>query len=172
MSMTSKSWDQEFRMNAKYRMSESMRMISRSLDFTDESDIWKKPNPSSNSIGNLILHLCGNITQYIISSLGSSPDVRERDLEFSTNEGFTKKELLDRLDRVIEHAKEVITQASESELLQIREVQGFKLSGIGVVIHVVEHLSYHTGQIAYWIKLLKDSDLGFYDGLDLNITNE
>ena len=56
--------------------------------------------------------------------------------------------------------------------MRSREVQGFTMSGIGVVIHVVEHLSYHTGQITYWTKLLKDRDLGFYQDIDLNIKNE
>ena len=57
-------------------------------------------------------------------------------------------------------------------MIRVRDVQGFNLSGIGIVMHVVEHLSYHTGQIAFWIKLLKDKDLGFYDGIDLNIKND
>ena len=172
MNNVNTSWEQDFKQNTIFRIDESMRMITKSLEITDESDIWKKPNSSSNSIGNLILHLCGNITQYIIASLGSKPDIRERDLEFSITGGVTKKNLLSSLIEVIEESKNVIASASKEELMRIREVQGFKLSGIGVVIHVVEHLSYHTGQIAYWVKLLKDRDLGFYDGFDLNTINE
>jgi uncharacterized damage-inducible protein DinB len=60
----------------------------------------------------------------------------------------------------------------EADLLQQRRVQGFELSGLGMVLHVVEHLSYHTGQIAYLTKALKNRDLGFYDGIDLNIHND
>ena len=172
MNSVNTSWEQDFKQNALFRIDESMRMVSKSLEITDESDIWKKPNSSSNSIGNLILHLCGNITQYIIASLGSKLDIRDRDLEFSITGGVTKKKLLSRLTEVVEQSKNIIANASEEELMRIREVQGFSLSGIGVVIHVVEHLSYHTGQIAYLVKLLKDRDLGFYDGFDLNTKNE
>ena len=50
-------------------------------------------------------------------------------------------------------------------------VQGFQLSGIGIVVHVVEHYSYHTGQISFWTKQLKNKDLRFYAGLDLNVQN-
>ena len=172
MNQVESSWENEFKANACYRMDESMRMISKSLVHVDDVEVWKRPNSSSNSIGNLLIHLCGNITQYAISSLGQTEDNRDRDSEFSVSGGQTKKELLNKLEQVVLKAKEVIQQTEQSELLRVREVQGFNLSGIGIVMHVVEHLSYHTGQIAYWIKLLKDRDLGFYDGMDLNIKNE
>ena len=165
------NWREDFSRNANFRMAESMRMIRKSLDQLSEEEIWKKPNSSSNSVGNLILHLCGNISQYIISSLGGSPDVRERDMEFSTKGNMKKSELINSLEEVIVQSAGIIASADEEEYLRVREVQGFSLSGLGVVLHVVEHLSYHTGQIAYWTKLLKDRDLGFYDGFDLNIKN-
>ena len=166
------TWETDFKFNAAYRMDESMRMISKSLDLVNDQDIWKKPNLSSNSIGNLMLHLCGNITQYVISSLGRTEDRRDRDLEFSTEGGHAKQDLVAKLEQVINRAKEVISETSQEELVRVRDVQGFNLSGIGIVMHVVGHLSYHTGQIAYWIKLLKDKDLGFYEGVDLNIKNK
>lgn len=162
----------EFVENAIYRMNESTRMIKKTFEELSESDIWRKPNNSSNSIGNLILHLCGNIGQYIIASLGENPDTRERDLEFSTADGLAKAELLQQLIKTVETAKSTIENATTEQLLKKRMVQGFEFSGIGVVIHAVEHYSYHTGQIAFWTKLLKDKDLGFYDGLDLTVVNE
>ena len=158
--------------NALFRLDESTRMNTISLALLSEEDIWKRPNTSLNSVGNLILHLCGNITQYVISSLGETEDLRERDIEFSTESGFTKAELLEKLNTTIEKAKRTINDASIEQLIKKREVQGFYFSGIGVVIHAVEHYSYHTGQIAFWTKQLKNKDLGFYDGLDLKIKNE
>lgn len=160
---------EEFVQNALYRLDESTRMNTISLEQLSEEDIWKRPNASLNSVGNLILHLCGNITQYVISSLGEIEDNRERDVEFSTESGFSKKELLDKLIETVDTAKRVIFDSNIEQLLKIRSVQGFSFSGIGVVIHVVEHYSYHTGQIAFWTKQLKNTDLGFYDGMDLNV---
>lgn len=154
------------------KLNENGPRIQICLDQLSEEEIWKSPNKSSNSVGNLILHLCGNITQYIISSLGNEEDKRQRDKEFSTKSGFSKTQLMEMLNTVVNNSNEVIKELSDKDLLKIRSVQGFKHSGIGIIIHVVEHYSYHTGQIAFWTKLLKDQDLGFYAGLDLNKKNE
>lgn len=158
--------------NALYRLDESTRMIQNSLAEISDEEVWLKPNESLNSIANLILHLCGNITQYIISSLGETEDIRERDLEFSTSKGLNKSELLTKLEATIDKAKGVIFDTDPEQLLKIRVVQGFSFSGVGVILHVVEHYSYHTGQIAFWVKQLKNKDLGFYKGRDLNTKNK
>lgn len=162
----------EFVDNVMYRLDESTRMISIAFGNIDEEQIWVKPNESSNSIGNLILHLCGNITQYAISSLGEKEDTRERDIEFKTISGYSKEQLLTALEETVEKAKSTIKNTTLEQWLKKREVQGFHFSGIGVVLHVVEHYSYHTGQIAFWVKQLENKQLGFYDGMDLNIKNE
>ncbi len=162
---------EEFVQNSLYRLDENMRMNSISLKHLSDEDIWKRPNESLNSIGNLILHICGNMTQYVIASLGGSEDIRERDVEFTIKSRYTKKELLQKLADTVEAAKRVINDAKVDQLVRKREVQGFYFSGIGVVLHAVEHYSYHTGQIAFWVKQLRNMDLGFYDGLDLNVKN-
>ena len=162
---------EEFVQNSLYRLDENTRMNSISLELLSEEDIWKRPNESLNSIGNLIVHICGNITQYVISSLGEQEDVRERDTEFTAQSGYTKIELLQKLTNTIDVAKRVINDAKVDQLVRKREVQGFYFSGIGVVLHAVEHYSYHTGQIAFWVKQVKNMDLGFYDGHDLNAKN-
>jgi len=155
-----------------YRMDESTRLIKKSLTEISEEEVWLKPNESLNSIANLILHLCGNITQYIISSLGETEDIRERDLEFSTTKSLNKSELLTKLEATVDSAKRVISDSDPKQLLKIRVVQGFSYSGVGVILHVVEHYSYHTGQIAFWVKQLKNKDLDFYKGRDLNTKNK
>jgi len=158
--------------NTLYRMDENTRMIKKSLAEISEEEVWQKPNPSLNSIGNLILHLGGNISQYIISSLGETEDIRKRDVEFATVDGLNKAELLEKLEDVVDTAKRVIFDATLNQLVKMRSVQGFSLSGVGIILHAVEHYSYHTGQIAFWVKQLKNEDLGFYDGMDLNIKND
>ncbi len=165
-------WVSEFLENSIFRLDEGTRMIKISLDSVSESNIWKKPNDSSNSIGNQILHICGNMTQYIIASLGEQDDYRKRDEEFSINGGLTKTQLIQKLENTVKKARLVLNGCNKRQLIKKREVQGFTLSGIGIVIHAVEHYSYHTGQIAFWTKLMTNKDLGFYDGRDLNIKNE
>jgi uncharacterized damage-inducible protein DinB len=153
------------------RIEENTPRILKCLnDLTDE-EVWKHPNASSNSAGNIILHICGNVTQYILSSLGGIEDTRERDKEFSAAGGMTKPELISKLTNTVSQAVEVIRRQDEESLTKKRMVQGFQLSGIGIIIHVVEHYSYHTGQIAFWTKHLKDKDLAFYGTRNLNIKN-
>jgi len=162
----------EFVKNAIYRIEVSSRMIKKSLEKLSEEDLWKKPNGVSNSVGNLLLHLSGNIKQYAIASLTGKEDLRERDKEFSTEYGPGKEKLANEFFQVLDKAKNVIENISHENLLKIREVQAYTLSGIGIIMHVVEHLSYHTGQIAFWTKILTNNSLGFYDGIDLNLKNK
>lgn len=142
------------------------------LDELHEPDVWKRPNQHSNSVGNLMLHLSGNIRQWIISSLGNQEDLRERDKEFSAESGYSKSELSQKLFSTIDEAKNIIQTISAEEILKKRKVQGQVYSGIAIIIHVTEHYSYHTGQIIFWTKLLKDKDLGFYAAVDLSLKNE
>jgi uncharacterized damage-inducible protein DinB len=168
----SEEFQREFIDQSVHRIDENTKRLRACLDELDELETWKRPNENSNSIGNLILHLCGNIRQYAISSLGNIPDVRERDKEFSADGGYSKYELLDRLTSTIDQAKDVMRTADVAELLRKRHVQGYIYSGIGIIIHITEHYSYHTGQIIFWMKLLKNKDMGFYKGVDLNVKNE
>ena len=157
--------------NALYRMDENTRIIKKSFLEISEEQIWQQPNSSLNSMANLILHICGNMTQYIISSLGEMDDKRQRSTEFSVSNGYTKAELVEKLNDTVALAKRIIFDASIDKLIKIRSVQGMSFSGVGVILHAVEHYSYHTGQIAFYVKQIKDKDLGFYDGVDLNVKN-
>lgn len=151
---------------------ENTKKLISCLNELDEPEVWKRPNENSNSAGNLILHLCGNIRQYIISSIGHLPDTRERDKEFSAIDGYSKKELINKLSETVDEALNIIRNVSAEELLRKRQVQSYFLSGINIIVHVTEHYSYHTGQIIFWTKMLKNKDLGFYAGLNLNARNE
>ena len=162
----------EFIEQSWHRIDENTPKVIKCMNELEEDDIWKRPNHSSNSVGNIILHLCGNITQYIISSLGGAEDKRERDKEFSTNGGYSKSELVEKLSSTIDKAKAIIKTMDKQSLLRKRSVQGFEYSGMGIIIHVTEHYSYHTGQIIFWTKLLKDKGLEFYAGIDLNKKNK
>jgi len=161
----------EFIEQSIFRIEENTPRIYKCLEQLTEEETWMRPNATSNSIGNLILHLCGNIRQYAISSLGGVADVRERDKEFAGTGGYTKQELLEKLSATVSEAVTIIRNTDEQSLLQVRSVQGFTFSGIGIIIHVTEHYSYHTGQIAFQTKMLRAKDLGFYANTDLNIKN-
>lgn len=162
---------QEFKDQAIFRFQEKKTHIAKCFQQLTEEDMWSRPNASSNSVGNIILHLCGNISQYILASLAQQPDVRERDLEFSTEGGLSKAELLHKISTTIDEACAAVNACSDTDLLHERQVQGFTFSGVGIILHAVEHLSYHTGQIAYLVKLRNDQQIGLYDDFDLNTKN-
>jgi uncharacterized damage-inducible protein DinB len=153
-------------------MRQNTGKIIACINELDEGDIWASPNENLNSIANLILHLCGNIRQYIISSLGVTEDIRERELEFSARDGYTTQELKAKLEDAVEQATAVIQGTTCEELLRERITQGVAYTGVGIIIHVTEHYSYHTGQIILLTKFAKNIDLGFYSGMDLNKRND
>ncbi len=167
-----KTFAQEFIDQSIHRIEENTPKIVKCVDALTEEQIWQRPNETSNSIGNMMLHLCGNITQYIVSALGDQPDIRERDKEFSVKGGFSKEELVSKLIDTLNRAISVIRNTDENRQMKIHSVQGFSYSGIGIIIHVTEHYSYHTGQIIFWTKQLTSKDLGFYANVDLNKRNK
>jgi len=162
----------EFKDHAVFRMQESADKIRGCLNLLDEDAFWFQPNEQSNSPDQLLRHLKGNITQYIISGLGDAPDLRKRDEEFIPMANRDRNRVESAFFETIATAIEMIRSANADEMTKIKQVQGFAFSGIGIILHVVEHLSYHTGQFAYLTKLNKNLDLGFYRDFDLNQTNE
>jgi len=148
---------------------ESLPRIRKCLGQMTLDEIWSRPNEQSNSVGNLVLHLAGNVRQYVIATLGGVPDVRERQKEFDEKGPLPTAELLDRLEKSMAEVSAVLDRLEPSTLLQTHRVQGFVESGLSILVHVVEHFSYHTGQIAYIVKSRKNVDLGFYRGRNLNL---
>jgi len=156
----------------KRRMQEeSLMRVNACLDFMTEENIWFAPNGNVNSVGNLVLHLCGNINQYINATLGDEKDNRERSLEFSADKSHNRAALKHKISSIIQKAVKVVEQTELTQLTQEYDVQGFKEKGTSIIIHVIEHMSYHTGQITTICKWLEDVDTKYYDGLDLEITN-
>ena len=127
-----------------------------------EPDLWWRPNDASNSIANLMLHLAGNIRQWIVSGVGGAPDSRERAGEFARRDGLLKDELLTVLSGAVHDADVVLARISRAALAESRTIQGRDVTVLAAIYHVVEHFGMHTGQIAYISKLRTGKDLGFY----------
>ncbi len=136
--------------------------IVKCLQQLSEEEIWWRPNAASNSAGNLVLHLCGNVRQWIISGLGGAPDKRQRDLEFSEQGPIPRRELVTRLRRTVRDAFRVLVKLSDDSLARKYSVQGYHVTGMDAVFHVTEHFGYHTGQIVYITKLKRGEDLKFW----------
>lgn len=132
---------------------------------TDEQ-VWWRPNDASNSIGNLVLHLNGNVQQWLVGSFGKKADARNRPAEFQARSGLSAKVLIDQLGATMQQAAEVLSRLTEDDLLTPLEIQGYKVNGLQAVYQVVEHFGMHYGQIVYMTKALLGEDLGFYRELN------
>jgi len=149
---------------------ESLTRIDQCLGHLSLEELWHKENDNTNAIGNLVLHLEGNIRQYIISGVGMSPDIRMRNNEFSSEHLFPKEVLMDKLSLTLYAADAVVSNLSQDQLAEAVIIQGFSHTRLSAIIHVIEHLSYHVGQITYYTKYIKDIDTAYYGGLDLDVT--
>jgi uncharacterized damage-inducible protein DinB len=132
---------------------------------TDEQ-VWWRPNDACNSIGNLILHLNGNVRQWLVASFNRLRDTRNRPAEFNATGSIPASVLLDRLGATIAEAAQVLERLTENDLLAQYEIQGYKVTGLEAVYQVVDHFAMHYGQILYITKSLSGADLGFYKELN------
>ncbi len=135
--------------------------IIRCLKMLSEKQIWWRAHPASNSAGNLVLHLAGNVRQWIISGLGEQPDHRERDKEFAELGPIPRRSLIRQLEETVAEASRVLGKLSSGDVARPYRIQGFRVTGMNAIAHVTEHFAYHTGQIIYLTKLQLGVDMGF-----------
>jgi uncharacterized damage-inducible protein DinB len=136
--------------------------IETCLGMLDTTQVWARGGENENAIGNLVLHLCGNVRQWIVSGVGGQRDVRDRDSEFDARGSVEVPELTRRLKEVVEAAAAVIAAVPQERLAARIVVQGYEVSVLEAIYHVVEHFAMHTGQILFGTKMLTGADLGFY----------
>ncbi len=136
--------------------------LRKAVEPLSEEQIWWRPNPASNSIGNLILHLNGNVWQWLVASFNRLEDRRDRPAEFNATGDLLAADLLERLGETMEEAAKVLARLTPEELLATWHIQGYTVSGLAAVYQVVEHFGLHYGQIVYVTKMQEGRDLGFY----------
>ncbi len=137
--------------------------LRRCLDVLPSHVVWLREDEQSNSIGNLLLHLAGNVRQWIISSVGGAPDSRHRRREFEARDGAGVEELFGALRRTLDEADAVIASLTSEMLLERRMIQGREVSVLEAVYHVVEHFALHTGQIILLTKRHAPGRIRFYE---------
>lgn len=136
--------------------------IETCLGMLNEEQVWARGGENENAVGNLVLHLSGNVRQWIVSGVGNRPDVRERDREFAARGGVSIADLIERLRATVEEAAGTIEAVTAERLAENLVIQNYGVSVMEAIYHVVEHFSMHTGQILFATKLLTGTDLGFY----------
>ena len=146
-----------------YLATEYPTKIRLSIENLSHDEIWRRANESSNSIGNLIVHLAGNVRHWICAGIGGATSNRDRAAEFAMRDGPGAGELLSLLDASVRDADSVIASLSESDLSRVCTIQGRDTTVLGAIYHVVEHFSMHTGQVIMLAKICSPDSVQFYD---------
>jgi uncharacterized damage-inducible protein DinB len=154
---------QEFIDRSRYYLAtEYITKIKHCLDALPEEAVWKRPNDASNSIGNLLLHLSGNIRQWIVGGVGQKEVMRDRAAEFTAKDGASRAELVENLDKAVREVDAVLATVRPEQLGEARMIQGRNTTVMSAIYHVVEHFSMHTGQIVLMTKTYVPGSVSFY----------
>ena len=124
--------------------------------------IWTRTSDNENAVANLVLHLSGNVRQWIGSGVAGLPDSRQRDAEFDARAGVSPRELSEILRTTVANAAGIIREVPAARLTERIRPQGHDVTVLEAIAHVVEHFSQHTGQIMLLTKMLTGQDLGYY----------
>lgn len=151
---------------SRHQLRERLRRIELCIRKLSDGQLWARNHEKENAVGNLILHLAGNIRQWIVSGVGDETDARDRDSEFSRREPLDRGELILRLRQAIDEADRVLASVTTAQLARKRKIQLYEVTGLHAVYHAVEHFAEHTGQIIWVTKRLTGEDLKIYGYLD------
>jgi hypothetical protein len=154
----------EFIARSRYYLMEEYRTkLRKAVRVIPASEIWRRPNDASNSIGNLLLHLAGNVGQWIVSGVGGVVDTRDRPAEFGARGGASADELMARLEAVLDQADEVLARLTPIDLMERRTIQGRDVSVMAAIYSAVQHFSTHLGQIILVAKEHAPGSIRFYE---------
>jgi uncharacterized damage-inducible protein DinB len=149
---------------SRYYLTTEYRIkIRAAVESLPDAALWSRPNAESNSVGNLLLHLAGNVRQWIVSGVGGATDVRHRADEFQARDGADAATLLSALDAVLDDADAVLAKLTVSDLAASRMIQGRDVNVMEAVYHVVEHFAGHTYQIVLLAKMHSPGAIRFYE---------
>jgi len=131
----------------------ALAKISNCLEQLSDEDLWWRQHESHNSIQNIVLHLCGNVRQWIVHGVPDLPDDRHRPTEFADRRPLSKADLLRRLTETVEEADAALAAFDEKRLLERRRIQGFDCTALAAIFDSVSHFVGHTHQIVYITRL-------------------
>ena len=149
MSIHSSDVVKTFSRESTLELAAATGIIRHCLEQLNEEQLWWRPDGTMNSVGNLILHLCGNLRQWVISGVGGATDTRRRQQEFDARGPIPAAELLSAIEATTQAASEVLSRVTGEELLEERRIQGFTTTGLGAVIHSISHFRGHVQEIVH-----------------------
>jgi uncharacterized damage-inducible protein DinB len=158
--------DKEFLRISIEKLRRSGSRIEDCVGRLDHEQIWTRNADNVNSIGNLVLHLCGNVRQWIGFGIGDLADQRNRDSEFAARGGLDPKELMERSRKTVSDAIDILGNFDAARLMDKVTIQNMEVTRMEAIYQVVEHFAQHTGQIIFVTKMLTGEDLGYFKHLN------
>jgi hypothetical protein len=143
--------------------------LATCIDTVDHTRLWNDFAPNLTSPGNLVLHLVGNLRQYVLKTLGDRDYYRERSKEFTDKPSLDRDALKSLLLQTVDECRAVIDSLGEEKLCRSYTVQGQKRTGYEILVLAIEHFGYHAGQFAWFSKYLFGGEIDFFKGRNLNI---
>lgn len=137
--------------------------VQKCVGLLSEDDLWWRPNEQSNSVGNILLHLCGNMRQWMIHGIGGEDDQRNRPQEFAEKGPIPKAELLAKLENTLQQVDRILADFDLKKILDQQTVQGYDERYLTMIFHVTEHFAQHLGQISYITKMRKNVNLHYFN---------
>src|SRR5579864_2902687 len=160
------SVESEFLNFSAEKLTQLLERIETCVDRLTPEQLWMRHSENENAVGNLMLHLAGNVRQWILAGVGGAPDHRDRDGEFAARTGAGAQELKAELRSAVEEAVALIRALPPQRLCETIRPQGYEGTVLAAIYHVVEHFAGHAFQIMFATKLLTGGDLGFYAHLN------
>ena len=124
-----------------------------------DAQMWERHGEHENAVGNLVLHLCGNMRQWVVHGVGGAKDVRVRDAEFSTDGELTRAALIELFEKTVGEASAVIASLPAERLVERITPQTHEVSVLAAIYQVVGHVQQHVGQIILLTKQMTRQDL-------------
>jgi uncharacterized damage-inducible protein DinB len=151
----------EFRDQSCVRMAEMVEQLEKCMGRLSDEQIWRRGGEYENSIGNLILHLCGNMRQWVLHGIRGDRDVRVRDAEFAAEGGRSGKELMEEFRAVTTEVMQVIRTLPTERLMEWVTPQPGRQGKtiLGSIYQVVAHVHTHAGQMILLTKQMAGCDL-------------
>jgi hypothetical protein len=156
----------DFLTTAADKLAENLKRIESCVNELPPASLWARDSENENAVGNLLLHLEGNVRQWILAGVGDGRDTRDRASEFSARSGANGAVLLTKLHGTVGEALGLIRSLPHQRLADEVSIQGYDTTVLSAIFHVVEHFSGHTYQVILLTKRFTGKDLGFYGYLD------
>jgi hypothetical protein len=145
------------------KLEQTTAAITLCLGKLTDEQIWRLDQANENTIGNLVLHLCGNVQQWIGWSVGGDPDTRDRAAEFSATH-LLRPELEQKLQATMDHALDILRKFPPEQVDRVIHTQNGQSTVLEAIYQVVGHFQQHAGQVIFATKQLTGEDLRIYRG--------